>query len=749
MKKKIAIALVIVCLFFVLGGIYIIVTMEFATSKLDHLIVLHQVEILREQLLLNIKKVQSDLSVSNTPHATDIDTVIVNVRSLDKMMGNCFDCHQSANVKKMLNDLANEDVLKKLHDLSDKTDEYKESLSRFLTMSANRERTEREYSTALHLAGELLKNVNDMVHSTSAKLAEKTQSSYTDISKTKFVLYLFVAMAPFLAVGLGFIFVRELTKPVNILLEATRRLKSGDLDYRVEGLKDEFGEVASSFNDMSYSLKEYMHQIQESEKRYRTLFESAGDAIFIVEAEGEEQGKIVDANPAAAEMHGYTVDELLELNLIKDLDTPDVAKDAPARIRRMFDGEWVNEEITHRKKDGTVFPVEISAGLLEYMDHRYILAVNRDISERKKMEDLILQAKLDWEDTFNTITDMVTIHDREFNILHANKAARKILGLSSSEVTKAIKCYEYYHGRDCPPEKCLSCKCYETGKPASFEIFEPHLDMFLEIRAMPRLDNNNQVIGLVHVIRDITERKRVEEALQRTEQMKMVGEWATGLVHEIKNPLAGIKGSVEVMVDEVSIREDDRAILHQAVGEIKRIESLLKNLLNFAKPPTPQLTVIDLNDILDKTIAFAMRYPSLLADTATAINVSKDFNKKLPKTMADPMQMQQVFLNLLLNAIEAMPEGGTLAVKTCYDEELNSIQIMISDTGKGIQKEMINNIFQPFFTTKRKGTGLGLAITRRLIEQHGGTIYAESNPGEGTIFNILLRVNEVKKEQVA
>ena len=266
---------------------------------------------------------------------------------------------------------------------------------------------------------------------------------------------------------------------------------------------------------------------------------------------------------------------------------------------------------------------------------------------------------------------------------------------------------------------------------------------------MPRLDNNNQVIGLVHVIRDITERKRVEEALQRTEQMKMVGEWATGLVHEIKNPLAGIKGSVEVMVDEVSIREDDRAILHQAVGEIKRIESLLKNLLNFAKPPTPQLTVIDLNDILDKTIAFAMRYPSLLADTATAINVSKDFNKKLPKTMADPMQMQQVFLNLLLNAIEAMPEGGTLAVKTCYDEELNSIQIMISDTGKGIQKEMINNIFQPFFTTKRKGTGLGLAITRRLIEQHGGTIYAESNPGEGTIFNILLRVNEVKKEQVA
>jgi PAS domain S-box-containing protein len=748
MKKKVVIAIGILCLCFVLGGAYIIVTMEFATSKLDHLIVLHQVEMLREQLLLNIEKVQSDLNLRDTPHATDMDTVIANVRSLDNTMGTCFDCHQSAKVKKMLNDLTNENVLKKLSELSDKTDEYKESLSRFLTMSANRERTEKEHNRAFYLAEELLENINNMVHSSSAKLAEKTQSSYSDISGTKFILYVIVVMAPFLAAGLGFLFVRELTKPVNALLKATRRLKSGDLDYRVEGLKDEFEEVASSFNDMSASLKEHMHQIQESEKRYRALFESAGDAIFIVETEGEDAGKILDANPAAAEMHGYTVEELLELNLIKDVGTPDAASEVPARTKRILAGERVKAEITHRKKDGTVFPVEISAGLLEYMDHKYILAVDRDISERKEMENLILQSKLEWEDTFDTITDMITIQDREFNIIRANRSAETILGLPPLEVTRP-KCYTHYHGSDCPPANCPSCECIETETPSSFEIFEPHLDMFLEIRAMPRFDNNNHLIGLIHVVRDITERKRVEEALQRTEQMKMVGEWATGLVHEIKNPLAGIKGSVEVMVDEVSIRKDDRAILHQAVDEIKRIESLLKNLLNFAKPPKPKLALADINDILDKTIAFALRYPSSIADTTTAINVSKDFNKKLPKTMADPMQMQQVFLNLLLNAIEAMPDGGTLAVKTHYDPELSSIQIMISDTGKGIEKEMIDNIFQPFFTTKRKGTGLGLAITRRLIEQHGGTIYAESNPGEGTIFNILLQVNEVNKEQVA
>ncbi len=206
---------------------------------------------------------------------------------------------------------------------------------------------------------------------------------------------------------------------------------------------------------------------------------------------------------------------------------------------------------------------------------------------------------------------------------------------------------------------------------------------------------------------------------------------------------------MEVLAGEATIADEDRAIILQAVDEIKRIELLLKSLLSFAKPPKPELTLTDINDILDKSISFALRHPSLLANTASAINVFKDFDSKLPKTMADPMQMQQVFLNLLLNAIEAMPDGGMLATKTSYDERLDSIQVTISDTGQGMDRGIMSKIFQPFFTTKRKGTGLGLAITRRLIEQHGGHIHLESDPGRGTVFNIFLYVNEKKKVQVS
>ncbi len=172
--------------------------------------------------------------------------------------------------------------------------------------------------------------------------------------------------------------------------------------------------------------------------------------------------------------------------------------------------------------------------------------------------------------------------------------------------------------------------------------------MHLEVRAMPRFDGDKQMTGLIHVIRDITERKQVEEALQRTDQLKMVGEWAASLAHEIKNPLAGIKGSVEALLQEPGISDEDRSIVARSVDEIKRIELLIKSLLNFAKPPQLQLMPTDLNDLLDKTISFSLKHPLLSSNSSAAIKVLRDFEPGLPETMADPMQLQQVFLNLIV-----------------------------------------------------------------------------------------------------
>jgi PAS domain S-box-containing protein len=556
-----------------------------------------------------------------------------------------------------------------------------------------------------------------------------------------------ISVGPIIAVGFGLMFLRALTKPLDALLKATRRLREGDLNYQIEGLEDEFGEVATSFNDMAASLKEHVQMVREAEKRYRVLFEAAGDAIFVVEAEGEGRGDIVDANPAAAEMHGYGLRELLKLNLIKDLDAPEGAKEAPERVKRILNGEWIKAEIPHRKKDGTVFPVEASAGLLTYMDRKCILAIDRDISDRKKMENAILQAKNDWEETFDTIPDMITIHDKDFNIIHANRAAKETLGLPPMETIRA-KCYTYFHGKDLPPDDCPTCKCFKSKEPASFEFFEPRFGKHFEVRAMPRFDNNNEMTGLIHVVRDITERKTVHDALQRAEQMKLVGEWAAGLAHEIKNPLAGIKVSVQVLTEEPNLAEEDRSIALRAIDEIARIESLLKSLLDYTRPPKPQLMPININEILEKTFAFGLSHPSLSSKERAAINVSKTFDENVPETLADPMQLEQAFLNLLLNAMQAMPDGGTVTVSSRYHEKEDLIKITISDSGQGMEKHVLDKVFQPFFTTKAKGTGLGLAITKRLIEQQGGRIDVKNRPGEGTSFSIALTVNRDKSQGI-
>ncbi len=603
MKKKIIIVLTIVSLLLFLGGIYLIRAIDINTSKFDEIIMFHQVEILREHLLLNIRRVEADLYSQSTAQAESAESVGGHINDMRETINTCFECHHS------------EEVLVRLEDLYHQIDQYNSAAIKVLSVkeSAVLSRTAAENA---HLIGDsLINKVNTMIVMTNKKLNERTEDARKELYQTRIFLIMVVATGPLLMIAFAFVVIRSVTGPIRVLLDATRKLKTGYLEYRIEGLRDEFGELAVGFNAMASSLKEQVQKIEESEKRYRLLFESAGDAIFILDAEGGKPGNIVAANQAAVAMHGYPLEELLKLN-IRDIDTPEEAENVPDRIRRIFNGEWIKMEINHTRKDGTVFPVEISAGLFEFGNHRYILAIDRDV----------------------------------------------------------------------------------------------------------------------------TERKQAEETLQRTEQLKVAGEIATGLAHEIKNPLAGIKASIEVLSMAPFLPEEDKDILVQVIGEIKRIELLIKGLLNFARPALPQFDEIDINAVLDAVAYLVMQNPSPTAGAQRVIAVEKDYDSNLPQMTADPMQLKQVFMNLLLNAVDAMREGGTLTMKTRFDQSAHVVRVEISDTGRGVDPEVVDKIFQPFFTTKSKGTGLGLAISKRLVEAHGGRISVVRNTGGGVTFKINLPV---------
>lgn len=607
MKKNIIIVLSLFTLAALVGGIYLLFLIERSSSNFDRIIMLNQVEIKRENLLLSIRKMETDLYSLQSEHPVSRAAAEEALSNIKVSINDCFGCHHTPA------------VMERLGDLRQQIDQYGDAVSMIVTLRASPKRMQAEHAAA-HLIGDsLASKVDTMIVVTARRLEEETKRALQDAHRSKLVVLVVIAAGPVLMLLFALTVIRGVTIPVRVLLSATRSLKAGDLDHRIPGLKHEFGELAAAFNDMAGALKAHMRAMQESEKRYRLLFESATDAIFILEAEGDGAGRIVQANPAAAAMHGYTVEELTGMR-IQDLDMPEASAVAPERLQRLVRGEHIHVELSHRKKDGTIFPVEVSAGLFETSGRRFVLAMDRDI----------------------------------------------------------------------------------------------------------------------------TERKRAEEELQRMERMRLAGEMATGLAHEIKNPLAGIKVSMEALSAESSLADEDRMVLVSVINEIKRIEFLMKGLLSFARPPKPQLTSTDVNAVLNMVATLVLRERAAPRGHAPAIKLVSDLEPALPMVMVDPMQLQQIFMNLMLNAVDAMRDGGTLTIRTRYTREPATLQIELADTGEGIDNEVMSRIFSPFFTTKAKGTGLGLSITKRLLEEHGGGIRLENNKDGGATCIITLPVRQVE-----
>jgi len=236
-------------------------------------------------------------------------------------------------------------------------------------------------------------------------------------------------------------------------------------------------------------------------------------------------------------------------------------------------------------------------------------------------------------------------------------------------------------------------------------------------------------------------RRRMEryhyEQMKRADRLASIGEMAAGIAHEIKNPLAGIAGVIQVLRKDLAGGDPKRAILDEVLSQVERMDKAVRNLLSFARPPEPKMSLVDINELIGKLIDFLS--PQFAKHGITA---ERRLAAGLPRLVLDPGLMQQALLNISLNAIKAMPEGGTLSVETRAEEREGGIpgavKIVFTDTGEGITPENLGRIFSPFFTTRQQGTGLGLAITQRIVEQHKGELDVTSDPGKGATFTIIL-----------
>ena len=269
------------------------------------------------------------------------------------------------------------------------------------------------------------------------------------------------------------------------------------------------------------------------------------------------------------------------------------------------------------------------------------------------------------------------------------------------------------------------------GEKIPVEVFLSHLR-----------DKNGNVVGVTGIFRDITEKKEFEVRMHRMDKLASLGQLASGIAHEIKNPLAGIGSAIQVLSSNIRLDDTKKEVVKEILKQIERLDQTIKNLLSFAKPGQPQLAPIDLKEIIEAVIFLVSQQIR-----KQEIQVQIDLQKDLPQIMIDPHQIQQSILNVVLNAVEAMPSGGTLTI--CAKEkvlvgharkEKLFISMTVSDTGTGIPGRVMGQIFNPFFTTKRSGTGLGLSITQRIIEEHNGKIDIQSAVGKGTTITIDLPV---------
>jgi len=379
--------------------------------------------------------------------------------------------------------------------------------------------------------------------------------------------------------------------------------------------------------------------------------------------------------------------------------------------------------------------------------------IDRDVSttemEEKiaQKEEVIRQLTRRLEDVKNftesiiqSIGSGIIITEMNDAITYINKAGERILGYGKEELMgRPFGIFGLKEKQSAIPSFLNNPDDMDTRKEGWMRR-KDHTEFPVGFTINNHLSNRGEKIGKIVVFRDLTNVYKIQEEILRMDRLVSLGKLASGIAHELRNPLAGIKTTAQALGEEMSEDDSRREYLHRITKEIDRLNDLLKTFFSFAKPQNLNLAHCHIKDIINEIIPFLIKE---IADKG--IRFVEAYHPQLPNIKVDKTQIHQVFLNLFLNAIQAMPNGGELKIEaspTISDPlkgfNQNYVRIVISDTGRGIPSQIVHKIFDPFFTTKPKGIGLGLSITYQIIKKHGGTIKVESEWEKGTSFAINL-----------
>ncbi len=473
---------------------------------------------------------------------------------------------------------------------------------------------------------------------------------------------------------------------------------------------------------------------REKEQRFTQLFESLQEGVYISSAEG----KLLEVNPALVSILGYDTKEEL-LNLPPDGLNVDPGSDPVLGRGGSQSGRTRTRELRLRRKDGGVAVcVDTSSGVMEAGRVVRYHGTLVDVTEKRALERQLRRQEEFRRHLLESFPDLILVLDLKGQYTFVSARIAELLGYGPEHLLgKSVDDAE-----STSPELAALYRTVATGESslASREYSSRHRDgsgREMLGMASPLLDAEGKPAGVIISVRDVTMEKKLEQQIIQSERLAAMGQMVGGFAHELNNPLTSILGMAELL-QEGDVTEGARkqiVILHQ---QARRAAEIVQNLQYFARPPAPGRSQVDLNELVQRTVQM-QAYPLRKS------NITVDFQPEpsIPAVVADPNQLMQVFLNLLLNAEQAIRESrekGSIRVR--LERTPNSVSIVFQDDGPGIAPENLAHIFDPFFTTKRpgRGTGLGLSICKTVLREHGGNIEAASAAGGGAMFTITLPI---------
>ncbi|WP_442603379.1 PAS domain-containing sensor histidine kinase [Paenibacillus sp. KN14-4R] len=480
-----------------------------------------------------------------------------------------------------------------------------------------------------------------------------------------------------------------------------------------------------------------LRRVTVNEQRYRSLFDFHVDSIMSV----DPLGNVIQSNKQFEQMCGYTQEETLNspFNLLNNIDDLPMVKDY---FYNTLKGVPYHFDLTLRHKLGN--PIETSVTLVPIIVSKKtegLFIIIKDLTEIRQHKKQIERLHRYYQLLLNSVTDGIISIDKDANISFWNHTAEGLTGWTSEETVHQIAGHILFETKECgttiPFHQSAIYHSLQDGQVRMVKeaLFwrKDGTSFPTEYMVSPIITEEGCHIGSVVTFKDVTEQIKTDELLRKSDKLSAVGQLAAGVAHEIRNPLTALKGFLKLLPPNSPKEQNYMSIMEK---ELQRIEFIVNEFLLVAKPQTTYFAARSLSHILETTIEL-LQLQALL----NGIEVITEIDADLSPISCDENQLKQVFINIMKNALEAMPSGGTLRIQAGYSNaEQQQLVVRVQDNGCGIAPERLPQLGEPFYSTKEKGTGLGLMVSYKIIEAHSGNMIITSMLQVGTNVEIYLPV---------